>query len=112
MATAGQKTNLLMENAEFDTMYDVAQRPVFGGLTRELGMTSAGLPIQAKMRIGEANDRYEQEANRLATLIVQQINTSEFGEKLQGSKSETQKDTPPKQVQVLRPMLQLKKHRR
>ena len=108
MATAGQKTNLLMENAEFDTMYDVAQRPVFGGLTRELGMTSAGLPIQAKMRIGEANDRYEQEANRLATLIVQQINTSEFGEKLQGSKSETQKDTPPKQVQVLRPMLQLK----
>ena len=38
-----------------------------------------GLVIQRKMTLGEAGDRYELEADRLAPQIVSQINTSDFG---------------------------------
>lgn len=62
VATAGRGAKLPENSAEFEPLHDVTQRPQFGGLAGELGVTSAGVPIQAKMRVGEANDRYEQEA--------------------------------------------------
>ncbi|MDJ0601580.1 MAG: DUF4157 domain-containing protein [Crocosphaera sp.] len=35
-------------------------------------------PIQSKLSVGKPNDKYEQEADRLATRVVQQINTPTF----------------------------------
>ncbi|WP_181357320.1 DUF4157 domain-containing protein [Stenomitos frigidus] len=107
-ASTVRRAKLPGNTAEFEAMHDVAQRPQFGGLAGELGVTSAGVPIQAKMRVGEANDCYEQEADRLAPLIVRQINAPGFGEELQDSQSEMQEDVPSKQLQALRPTLQLK----
>lgn len=92
----------------FEAMHNVTQRPQFVGLAGELGMTSAGVPIQAKMVVGEAGDRYEQEADRLAPLIVRQINAPGFGEELQDSQPDIQEETPSKQLQTLQPTLQLK----
>ncbi|PSB34476.1 hypothetical protein C7B82_02755 [Stenomitos frigidus ULC18] len=60
------------------------------------------------MRVGEANDRYEQEADRLASLIVRQINAPGFGEELRDSQAEIQEDALPKQMPALQPKLQLK----
>ncbi|MGG6297722.1 eCIS core domain-containing protein [Leptolyngbya sp. AN02str] len=108
MATAGRGANLPENSAEFEPMHDVTQRPQFGGLSGELGVTSARMPIQTKMKVGAAGDRYEQEADRLAPLIVRQINTPDFGKQHQDSKPEIQEDAASKQVQALRPILQLK----
>jgi hypothetical protein len=35
---------------------------------------SKAIPIQAKLTIGEAGDKYEQEANQVASQVVKQIN--------------------------------------
>ena len=40
----------------------------------QLSSTSNGKVIQAKLTIGEPNDKYEQEADRVAAKVVQQIN--------------------------------------
>jgi hypothetical protein len=37
--------------------------------------TPHSLPVQAKLRIGEAGDKYEQEADRVASQVVKQINS-------------------------------------
>ncbi|MDB9328490.1 hypothetical protein PN435_20375, partial [Nodularia spumigena CS-590/02] len=43
-----------------------------------------GLSIQAKLSIGEPGDRYEQEADRVASVVVQRINApSSTGESVQ-----------------------------
>lgn len=108
MTTASRVAKQPEESTAFEPMHDVAQRPQFGGLAGELGVTSAGVPIQAKMRVGAAGDRYEQEADRLAPQIVQQINAPGFGEEPRDSQAEIQEDAPLKQLQALRPTLQLK----
>jgi Domain of unknown function (DUF4157) len=38
-------------------------------------LQNIGFPVQAKLTIGEPNDKYEQEADRVAAQVVQQINT-------------------------------------
>lgn len=95
-------------DSTFEPMHHVSQRPQFRGISREPGIASSQIPIQTKMMVGEANDRYEQEADRLAPLIVRQINAPGFGEQLQDSQSEMQDDVPSKQLQTVRPTLQLK----
>ncbi|MEG4495438.1 DUF4157 domain-containing protein [Microcoleus sp. D3_18_C4] len=76
----------------------IQRQPLFGGLSQELaatqdvesgrlresrfrhdfsqvGIDRGGLPpIQAKLTIGAPNDKYEQEADRVASQVVQQIN--------------------------------------
>lgn len=47
---------------------EAPKNPDFQGLSSELSM-----PIQAKLTVGEPNDKYEQEADRVAAQVVQQI---------------------------------------
>jgi hypothetical protein len=42
-------------------------------MTQETGVSKASVPIQAKLTIGEPGDKYEQEADRVATQVVNQI---------------------------------------
>ncbi|MHC0066388.1 eCIS core domain-containing protein [Nostoc sp. UIC 10890] len=51
--------------------------PEFQGISAQLWGNSGQVaaPIQAKLTIGEAGDKYEQEADRVAKDVVQQINT-------------------------------------
>jgi hypothetical protein len=51
--------------------------PEFQGISAQLRGNSGevGAPIQAKLTIGEAGDKYEQEADRVAKDVVQKINT-------------------------------------
>jgi hypothetical protein len=50
-------------------------KPTFRGLSKELGVSSSqGLVLQPKLTMGKPNDRYEQEADKSAAEIVQQIN--------------------------------------
>ncbi|MEJ6483240.1 DUF4157 domain-containing protein [Nostoc punctiforme UO1] len=51
--------------------------PQFQGISAQLWGDSGqvGAPIQAKLTIGEAGDKYEQEADRVAKDVVQRINT-------------------------------------
>ena len=53
------------------------QSPTFRGLSSEIGgaAQSQGLVIQPKLVIGQPNDKYEQEADRVAKQVVQQLNT-------------------------------------
>ena len=50
---------------------DFSQLPVTS--SGDLGVASSRVPIQAKMIVGQVNDRYEQEADRIAAAVVQQI---------------------------------------
>lgn len=50
-------------------------KPNFRGLAQELGASfSQSLVIQPKLTIGAPNDKYEQEADRVAAKVVQQLN--------------------------------------
>ena len=50
------------------------------------------LPIQAKLNIGEPNDKYEQEADATATKVVQHINTSMPAKSVQRQESMEEKE--------------------
>jgi len=49
--------------------------PVANSVQRMFHQNLPGKPIQAKLTIGEPGDKYEQEADRVATQVVQQINS-------------------------------------
>ncbi|MEP0945943.1 MULTISPECIES: DUF4157 domain-containing protein [Cyanophyceae] len=49
------------DSAAIEQIHDISQRPQFSGLSGELGVASSQFPIQAKLTIGAAGDRYEQE---------------------------------------------------
>ena len=54
----------------------IQRMPRFRGLSHELmGHWQQGNPVQAKLTIGEAGDKYEQEADRVASEVVDRINT-------------------------------------
>ena len=64
--------------------------------------TSAlGQPLQAKLTIGQPNDKYEQEADRVAHDVVQQIHSSQIAEISPQTLAQRQEDT----VQM-KPLLQ------
>ncbi|WP_293073528.1 DUF4157 domain-containing protein [Moorena sp. SIO4A5] len=54
----------------------IQRMPRFRGLSHELmGHWQQGNPVQAKLTIGEAGDKYELEADRVASEVVDRINT-------------------------------------
>jgi hypothetical protein len=50
-------------------------KPVFRGVSQELGAARSGVVVMPKLVIGAPGDRYEQEADRVAQQVVQQVNT-------------------------------------
>jgi hypothetical protein len=56
---------------------DKPAKPLFQGLSHELMGNPQRLPIQAKLVIGQPGDRYEQEADRIASQAVNQIHASQ-----------------------------------
>jgi hypothetical protein len=49
-------------------------------------------PLQAKLTIGEPGDKYEQEADRVASQVVQQINTPDAAQSTQGQSVQRQEE--------------------
>jgi hypothetical protein len=56
----------------------IQRRPLFRGLSHELIGHEQGNLIQAKLTVNQPGDKYEQEADRVASQVVQQINTSKI----------------------------------
>lgn len=90
----------------------VANQP-WGAITANVTQVAAGetlwgrngLVIQRKMTLGTAGDKYEDEADRLAPKIVQQIHQPGFGTL---SSANPKGSPPPIQLKAPRPLLQLK----
>ncbi len=57
-------------------------------------LQSIAFPIQAKLTIGEPNDQYEQEADRVAAQVVHQINTPISSNENPGNHTQRQLDDP------------------
>lgn len=53
----------------------------------KLAQTKSNLPIQAKLSIGEPNDKYEKEADATASKVVQQINSPTTSQSVQRQES-------------------------
>ncbi|WP_293112765.1 DUF4157 domain-containing protein, partial [Moorena sp. SIO4G3] len=57
------------------TAQSIQRMPIFRGLSHELmGNWQQGNPVQAKLTIGQAGDKYELEADRVASEVVDRIN--------------------------------------
>jgi len=54
--------------------------------------TPHSLPVQAKLTIGEPGDKYEQEADRVASQVVKQINSPEAASSSQGQSVQRQEE--------------------
>jgi hypothetical protein len=54
--------------------------------------TPYSLPVQAKLTIGEPGDKYEQEADRVASQVVKQINSPEAAQSTQGQSVQRQEE--------------------
>ncbi|MDH6086544.1 eCIS core domain-containing protein [Umezakia ovalisporum] len=52
----------------------IQRRPLFRGLSHELTSNRQGNVVQTKLRIHQAGDKYEQEADQVAVQVVKQIN--------------------------------------
>ncbi len=93
-----QSENLLqrlidMPITESRSLIDVVQRKNrkhFPKIRSQDKMVS--MPIQAKLNIGEPNDKYEKEADDTATKVVQQINSSSQGGSVQKQESMESED--------------------
>ena len=62
---------------------------------------SQAMPIQAKLNIGEPNDKYEQEADATAAKVVQQINASPQSQSVQRQDSVEEKELQMKPISTL-----------
>ncbi|MEG4087503.1 DUF4157 domain-containing protein [Microcoleus sp. POL10_C6] len=82
--SASRVTKQPEDSAAIEPIHDISRRPQFSGLSGELGVASSLFPIQAKLTIGQPNDRYEQEADRVASEVVQQINAPASVQSSQG----------------------------
>jgi hypothetical protein len=60
--------------------------------------TPYSLPVQAKLTIGEPGDKYEQEADRVASQVVKQINSPEAAQSTQGQ-SVQRREEPVEELQ-------------
>ncbi|PAX56955.1 hypothetical protein CK510_09940 [Brunnivagina elsteri CCALA 953] len=69
-----------------------------GGVQRKL-INSPALPIQAKFTIGEPGDKYEQEADRVASQVVEQINAPVSAQPTQGESLQRQEE-PEEELQA------------
>ncbi|HEY9667552.1 MAG TPA: DUF4157 domain-containing protein, partial [Coleofasciculaceae cyanobacterium] len=57
-------------------------------------------PIQAKLTIGEPGDKYEQEADRIASQVVEQINAPASAQSTQGQSVQRQEEKPEEELQA------------
>ncbi|MEM7581260.1 MAG: DUF4157 domain-containing protein [Cyanobacteria bacterium P01_A01_bin.80] len=82
--------------------------PEFKGVSAQLWGDSGGnaAPIQAKLTIGAVRDKYEQEADRVAAEVVQQISRPAPGSNAQGEVVQ-EKENKEGELQ-LKPMVQLR----
>jgi hypothetical protein len=72
---------------------DVVQRYTRGHFAKTRSKNAlASMPIQAKLNIGEPNDRYEKEADATAAKVVQQINSAPQGGSVQKQESMESED--------------------
>jgi hypothetical protein len=69
-----------------------------GEVQRKL-INSSALPIQAKLTIGEPGDKYEQEADRVASQVVEQINAPVSAQSTQGQSLQRQEE-PKEELQA------------
>ncbi|NEQ09805.1 MAG: DUF4157 domain-containing protein [Moorea sp. SIO4E2] len=84
----------------------IQRMPRFRGLSHELmGHWQQGNPVQAKLTIGEAGDKYELEADRVASEVVDRINApvSSLSTQHQSIQAQGQQDEL-----MRKPMVQLK----
>ncbi|NEP03103.1 MAG: DUF4157 domain-containing protein, partial [Symploca sp. SIO2E9] len=65
----------LLSNVSPVSGFSIQRQPRFRGLSHELrGCCSENNLVQAKLTIGQAGDKYEQEADQVASEVVRQIN--------------------------------------
>ncbi|NEP36689.1 DUF4157 domain-containing protein, partial [Moorena sp. SIO3B2] len=84
----------------------IQRMPMFRGLSHELrGNWQQGNPVQAKLTIGQAGDKYELEADRVASEVVDRINApvSSLSTQHQSIQAQGQQDEL-----MRKPMVQLK----
>lgn len=72
-------------------------------LTHSFGRMSV-FPIQAKLTIGQPNDKYEQEADRVASQVVQQINVPSSVQSTQGQSVQRMEEPEEEELQT-KPMI-------
>jgi hypothetical protein len=77
-----------LESEESLAQRETVQRQEEG---KEFG-TPYSLPVQAKLTIGEPGDKYEQEADRVASQVVKQINSPEAAQPKQGQSVQRQEE--------------------
>ncbi|MEO1124849.1 MAG: DUF4157 domain-containing protein [Cyanobacteria bacterium J06639_16] len=70
--TTQQPPQPLDESASHNKGFDLTKTQAF--VTGESSHPMQGLPLQAKLTIGQPNDRYEQEADHVAHEVVQRLN--------------------------------------
>jgi Domain of unknown function (DUF4157) len=86
----------------------IQAKPMFRGLSHELtsGIGSNGMVIQAKMTIGVPADKYEQEADRVAQQVVQQLNAPSSQESILGEPIQRQKREENGKALMMKPLAQ------
>lgn len=70
--------NLLLKQISTTNNSAIQRRPLFRGLSHELTANKQGNMVQDKLTVNQPGDKYEQEADRVASQVVQQINTSKI----------------------------------
>jgi hypothetical protein len=83
-----------LESEESLAQRETVQRQEEG---KETG-TPYSLPVQAKLTIGEPGDKYEQEADRVASQVVEQINSPDAAQPTQGQSVQRQ-EQPEEELQ-------------
>ncbi len=82
------------ESESLESEEETLQRQEEGNATG----TPYSLPVQAKLTIGEPGDKYEQEADRVASQVVKQINSPEAASSSQGQ-SVQRREEPVEELQ-------------
>ncbi len=68
----------------------------------------AYVPVQPKLTVGEPNDKYEQEADRVASVVVEQINAP--AQQTQSNPSLQREDKEDEEVQTKLEISSLQRH--
>jgi|GEM_PF-2581584 len=71
---ADSSPNLLLEQISTTNNSPIQRRSLFPGLSHELIGNVQGNLVQAKLTVSQPGDKYEQEADRVASQLVKQIN--------------------------------------
>jgi hypothetical protein len=82
-------------------------KPQFQGVAQELGAARSGVVVMPKLVIGAPGDRYEQEADRVAQQVVQQVNTPTV-EATQPEESIQRKPKPEDEEKLQRKPIQMR----